>query len=109
MVGWSHHHWLIDVRNREIDFVLKPHMLSGRAEFHFPAEFGTALSPEQRVQTLFWERGFSYRERIFYDPSETDAYLADFVAAHRGGTVTGKRAALARLGVDRLRRLLRTR
>ena len=107
-VGWSHHHWLIDVSDDALDFVLKPHMLSGRAEFHFPAEFGAALGPLERVQTLFWRGAFRYRERIFYEPAEADAYLADFVAAHlpRIGDPSGSRWAwLRRL---RRRRLTRT-
>ena len=80
-VGWSHHHWLIDVSAESIQFVLKPHMLSGREEFFFPQEFGSRLTDSERVQTMFWEGGFEYRERIFYEPPEMDEYLASLVRA----------------------------
>jgi hypothetical protein len=82
-VGWTHHRWLVDVGPRGIEFVAKPGMLQGRDEFHFGAEFAKSLSTEERVQALFWEGGFGFSERIFFDPPELDAYLADFVSANR--------------------------
>ena len=81
-VGWSHHHWLIDCTDREIEFVFKPHLLHGRTSDHFPAGFHAALSDEERVETLWWEGGFGYWERIMVGPDELDPYLADFVATH---------------------------
>jgi Methyltransferase domain len=84
-VGWGHHHWLVDVREREreIDFVFKHHVLHGRESDHFPAGFQAALSAEERVQTLWWEGGFAARERVIVEADELDAYLADFVREHR--------------------------
>lgn len=81
-VGWGHHHWLIDIVDGGIDFVFKPHILQGRRENHFPEGFWETLSPEQRVQTLWWQEGFDCRERVFYEDGELDRYLAEFVAAH---------------------------
>lgn len=82
-VGWGHHHWLVDVRDGGLEFVLKHHVLHGRASDHFPAGFQESLTPQQRVQTLWWEGVLPARERIVTEPAELDAYLADFVAAHR--------------------------
>jgi hypothetical protein len=82
-VGWSHHHWLIDIVGNEIEFVFKSHVLHARDSDHFPAGFHERLSPEQRVQSLWWEGGFRYRERVFLDGPSLDAYVADFVSAHR--------------------------
>jgi hypothetical protein len=82
-VGWSHHHWLIDIGEGGIEFVFKPHALHGTEAAHFAAGFADTLSPAERVQSLFWERSFNYAERVFTEPAELDAYLADFVAAHR--------------------------
>jgi hypothetical protein len=82
-VGWSHHRWLVDVGARGIELVAKPGMLQGREEFHFGQRFARALTAEERVQTLFWEGGFECSERIFFEPQELDAYLADFVSANR--------------------------
>jgi hypothetical protein len=84
-VGWGHHRWLIDVSVDTIEFVVKPHTLSGRPEYHFPAGFWDRLDAEARVQTLWWRDGFSARERIIVDERESDAYLREFVAAHRSG------------------------
>jgi SAM-dependent methyltransferase len=79
-VGWSHHHWLVDIRDGEIDFVFKPHALHGGPAFSFPSGFGAALSDEQRVQSLAWTGSFGYREVLMFGEGELDAYLSDFVA-----------------------------
>lgn len=82
-VGWTHHRWLVDVGEGDVTFVHKPHMLGARPEFHFPAWFGQALTPEQRVQGLFWEGGFTFSERVYLVPEELDLYLSSFVEANR--------------------------
>jgi hypothetical protein len=73
--GWSHHRWLIDVDQNEITFVHKSSVVE-RADSHFPPEFRDALSSEERVQTFWWDGSFAYRERLFWDPIEFDAWLA---------------------------------
>ena len=80
-VGWGHHHWLIDVEGDSIDFVFKHHVLHGREEDHFPEWFQPALTAEERVEQLWWDGGFAYRERVILEPAELDSYLRDFVAA----------------------------
>jgi len=79
-VGWSHHHWLVDVSDRSIEFVFKSHVLHARESDHFPEGFHATLSEEERVQTLWWEGGFDFRERVMTSAEELDPYLADFVA-----------------------------
>src|SRR3954451_13241386 len=54
-IGWSHHHWLIDVEPGRIAFVFKSHALHGWPEAQFPAGYCDSLDPEQRVQMLWWE------------------------------------------------------
>lgn len=83
-VGWSHHHWLVDVGERGLEFVFKSHAIHGDPRFHFPPEFGRALLPEERVQTLFWRGELPARERVFTEAEELDAYLISFVARNRG-------------------------
>ena len=83
-VGWSHHHWLIDVTDGQIEFIFKPGVLQGRADCQFPAGFAEGLTAQERSQTLWWDGDFSYGERIFYEPGELDAYLSEFVGRHRG-------------------------
>jgi Methyltransferase domain len=82
-IGWSHHRWLCEVLDGRIEFVAKPHLLHARRSDHFPAGFHATLTPEERVAQLWWEGGFEYGERVFLEAAELDAYLADFVAAHR--------------------------
>jgi hypothetical protein len=76
-VGWGHHHWLTDVREDGIDFVFKHHILHGKPELQVPQR---ALSPEERVSTLWWEGGFAVRERIFFEAEELEGWLRELVA-----------------------------
>jgi methyltransferase family protein len=78
-VGWGHHHWLIDVEGDSIDFVFKHHVLHGRDSDHFPAWFQPTLTAEERVEQVWWDGSFNFRERVIIEPEELDAYLADFV------------------------------
>jgi len=79
-VGWGHHRWLIDVGEDSIEFVHKHGVVHGREGDHFPPGFQAGLSAEERVQTLWWQESFDFRERIFVEPAELDAHLAGFVA-----------------------------
>jgi hypothetical protein len=101
-VGWSHHHWLVDVAGDEITFVFKPHALHGMASHHFPAGFHERLSPEQRVASLWWSGRFHRRERIFLDADSLDAYLSELVERH--GLPTPARGLRGRRPVVRGRR-----
>src|SRR3954447_15006481 len=82
-VGWSHHHWLVDVGRDSIEFVFKSHAIHANEAAHFPRGFRDALTEEERVQTLWWEDGFSCAERVMYTGEELDGYLEEFVAEHR--------------------------
>jgi hypothetical protein len=102
-VGWGHHHWLIEAPDDELTFVFKHHVLHGRDSDHFPPGFRDSLTEEQRTLCLWWTGSFRYRERIFLDAPSLDAYLADFVAAHRPPAAPPRAAPSA---ARRLRRLL---
>jgi SAM-dependent methyltransferase len=82
-VGWSHHHWLCDLDDAAITFVLKPHAIHGRGRYYFEAPIASVLTPEERVATMFWQGDFDFGERIFFVHDELDDYLAGFVARHR--------------------------
>jgi hypothetical protein len=108
--GWSHHRWLIDVDQdgADIQFVHKPHMVNGRDADRFPKEFRNRLSTEERVQTLWWSGSFSYRERLFWNSAELDAYTSDFVAAELAKRGLTRRELARSTGLaGRLRRRLR--
>ena len=95
--GYSHHHWLVDVGERQVDFVFKSHVVHSRDEFHFPAGFADSLEPQERVQQLWWEGGFDFAERILIDTEEHDRYLASFVAANRDRASSPRRSLGSRL------------
>jgi hypothetical protein len=104
-VGWGHHRWLIDRDGERLDFVFKHAVVHGRDSDHFPAGFQEALSPEQRVTTLFWDGSFEFRERVFTSAEELDPYVADFVRRNRDAVTIDRPGAAGRL----LRRLRRPR
>lgn len=102
--GWAHHRWLIDVEDDGLVFGHKSHAVH-RIGNHFPRGFHATLSPERRVQWLWWEGGFEARERIFTDVAEHDEWLAAPVRAHEHEV----RALRLRTGAGPLARLLRGR
>ena len=99
-VGWSHHHWLVDVIDGGLEFVFKPHLLHGRPEFWVRADWTEAQPPDRRVSTLFWEGGFDYRERIFYEPDELHDYLAG-VAGRYDAPLAGSGGSIGAVGLAR--------
>ena len=108
-VGWSHHHWLVDIVDGCVEFVLKPHLLHGRPEFWVDPGWMASLPPEGRVTSLFWEGSFASRERVFYTPDELHEYLAGVADRYgapleRTGSADGTRRPLAAA-----RRMLRRR
>lgn len=84
-VGWSHHRWLIQEVDGDLEFMAKPHMLHGRG--------GPALAPGglegvpavDRVVAFFWEGGFGFRERFIFDVAELHRYLAQPLPGRRRG------------------------
>jgi len=84
-VGWTHHNWLVDVdaEAQAIEFVFKPHSIHGDPAFYLPFELWRALEPAERVQSLWWQGSFGFRERVLADPQETAEYLGGFAAAVR--------------------------
>lgn len=98
-VGWAHHHWLVDIAPGRIEFVFKSAVVQGRPSARFPAELGATLTESERVQTMFWEGGFDFRERIFLDPDELDRHLDRPVAEHAPSLAArlGRRSPLTRL------------
>jgi hypothetical protein len=79
--GWSHHRWLCDVLDGAIRFVHKPHFLHVGPEYHFPPEFHAALTPEERVEQLWWTGGFEARETLFVEAEPLREYLMEPVVA----------------------------
>jgi hypothetical protein len=72
---------LVEVAPERIEFVFKHHVMHGNPRAHFPAEFITQLTDDERVQQLWWTDSFEYGERTFVDAPRLDGYLESFVTA----------------------------
>ena len=106
-VGWGHHRWLVDIDGDQVRFTFKHHVIHGRESDHFPVQFWEQLAPDQKVQTLWWEGGFDFEERIFIGPGEIDTYLASFVSEHLAEWVPPRRPPLTRRAAKRLGKAVR--
>jgi hypothetical protein len=106
-VGWTHHRWLVDVDGdaTSIDFVFKHGVIYIDRRFQFPPDFHALLTDDERVSYLWWEGGFTARERVFMSADELDPYLEDFVDAEldRRGMSRPTRAQRLRSRVYRSR------
>lgn len=107
-VGWSHHHWVIDVEDSSIRFTFKPHSLNTSPESFFPPGFVDDLSPAERVQTLWWEDSFEFSEQLFIEEA-VGPYLSGLVqrelirrgAGRRGPRGLRRRLAARLVGASR--------
>jgi methyltransferase family protein len=102
-VGWSHHHWLVDIVDGSVEFVLKPHLVHGRPEFWVDPSWNASQPPEGKVSSLFWQSSFGFRERIFYVSDELHGYLAEVFDRYDAPPATASAAPPA----SRPRRLVR--
>ncbi len=102
--GWSHHRWLCDVLDGRIRFVHKPHFLEAAPEFQFSTAFYAQLSPEARVEQLWWTERVRSDEEIFIDEGALRAYItAPVIEKDPPG---GRPGHLTRAALGRLRGLL---
>jgi hypothetical protein len=86
-VGWGHHHWLVLAGDAELEFLFKHHVVNRRGS-HLPAGSVDALSPDERVQTLWWEGSFPVSERFLLTAAELDGFLQ---RAYRDATAGQRR------------------
>ena len=84
-VGWSHHHWLVDIEApaQRLEFVFKSAILHAAGDkYSFPPEFAETIAEAAAVECLFWRGSIAAGERVFIGPDELPAYLGDFVREH---------------------------
>jgi hypothetical protein len=82
-VGWSHHRWLIEIRDDALVFLMKYHTIHSHWRLSLPASHLRRLDEAARVQWLFWEREFACEERTIHGPEAIIDELAGFVARVR--------------------------
>lgn len=74
-VGWSHHHWITELRDGGLRFTFKPHLLGDQGR-HLPAGSCDGLAPEDLVLQLWWEDSFAFGEQVLVGAEEFDGWLA---------------------------------
>lgn len=79
--GRYHHRWVIDIQDGEIIFTHKHHHIHSSWQYHLPRRFYHGLPPEKRVQYLFWEGSFSFRENIMLSSEAARKFYFDRVRA----------------------------
>lgn len=105
--GYSHHRWLCeaDRERSEMRFTFKYHLVHDET-WRLPPRFA-GLSPEQRVDWLWWEGSFTAREIVHLEPEVLFAELSDFRARHIDLVPEPPRPPLLRRLARRVRRPLR--
>lgn len=77
--GLSHHRWLVTIDGNSVEFLMKYHLIHTHWRYSLPPSYLRTLSPEQRVQWLFWENSFTCSERIIQGTAGLIAELEAFV------------------------------
>lgn len=94
-VGWSHHHWLVDLADSRAEFTLKPHFLHGRPDLQISLETLRSLDPAARVTSMFWSDRLHSGERIHYQSGELEDYLREPILEAALPTRTEERRSVA--------------
>ncbi len=94
-VGWTHHHWITELRGGdELVFTFKPHLL-GAPGRHLAEGTHSKLPMEQRVIQLWWTGSIKAREQVLVGAEQFDPWLEGLLKAH-GGPAPVKRSGLLR-------------
>lgn len=101
--GRGHHRWLIDVTAEGgLEFTAKPWHRLPVDGHHLPASHYATLTPEQRVECVWWSSNVPVREVIHLDAASVDADLRGAVLrelGERSGQRTASRPRWRRRGV----------
>lgn len=100
-VGWGHHHWLVETTQDppSVEFVFKHHVLHGRRDLQVDRDAYARLTPEQKVEVLWWRGAFDARERILDNAADADAWLGAVAATRGSARRQAVRRWRARLGL----------
>lgn len=81
--GLSHHRWLITIKDDNILFLPKYHLIHSHWRFSLPASHARRMPPERAVQWLWWERPFHYGETTVHGVENMESELERFVRETR--------------------------
>lgn len=62
IVGYSHHRWLIDLKNNHLQFTMKYHLIHTDIRLSFPKSYAMKLNKIETISYLFWEDKFTFAE-----------------------------------------------
>jgi hypothetical protein len=82
-VGWSHHRWLVEIKDNSILFLMKYHMIHSHWRFSLSRTYLRSLPEERKVQWLFWDDSFSYSEKTIHGIENIAVELQRFVQSVR--------------------------
>ena len=74
-VGYYHHRWLIELKNKELFFRFKPHFIHNDKRYHFPKNYLKNLKENEVNTYLFWENRFYFSEIIQISRDKIKKYL----------------------------------
>ena len=101
-VGLSHHRWLVDIEGTHIDFLMKYHLIHSDWRYSLPASFGASLGEAEAVQWMYWDGGFTWRERTIHGLDAQRAELAGYVERVRPYPAWRRSAGAVASGASRL-------
>jgi len=81
--GYFHHRWIIEIENKKLNFIFKPHFIHSYWKYHLPSSYGRKLAPEKRTQWFFWEESFEFVEKIDVDYKMFRRKIEDFIRLQR--------------------------
>lgn len=80
LVGLSHHRWLVEIIDNHIKFTMKFHTIHSNYQFSFPPSFIKKFSPNELIDSLFWENDFTFEEVTIHGVENIHQELRNFVA-----------------------------
>jgi len=82
-VGLSHHRWLIEIRDDEIVFLHKWHMIHSHWRFALPRSYARTMTPEASVQWVWWNQPLRTRELAIHGIQAQERELEQFISTIR--------------------------
>jgi hypothetical protein len=78
-VGLNHHRWLIEIESNHVKFLQKYHSIHSHWRFSLPASLQQRMTPEQKIQWLWWDGTFDFSEVTVHGVHAQDEELERFV------------------------------
>ncbi len=79
IVGWSHHRWLVTIRDNDIEFLMKYHMIHRHWRFSFPRSFAICLPDNRKSQWLLWKESFTFHEKTIHGVDNIARELEEYI------------------------------